>query len=71
MQRWIAGTGSGFAAAIAVAILYFCIDSMHKVNGVGLLQRQGRSVPQYFLTSAVVQPVLGRYSMPSSQRGPA
>jgi hypothetical protein len=40
MPRWAVATGSGLIAAVAVGILFWWVDNLHQVNGIGLLRRQ-------------------------------
>jgi hypothetical protein len=40
MPRWLAAVGSGLGSAAVAGFLFWCVNNLHRVNGIGLLQRQ-------------------------------
>lgn len=62
MSRWTSAVGSGLAAAVVAGFLYWWLDGMHQVNGIGLLGRQGWPVNSPWMWGAagfVVGSVVG------------
>jgi hypothetical protein len=63
MFRWVAAVGSGLGSAAVTGFLFWWINSLHQVNGVGLLQRQDWPVSSFWvwLGCGFVLGVIGRF----------
>ncbi len=53
MSRWTAAVGSGLASAVVAAFLFWWLDGIYQVNGIGLLGRQGWPVNSLWIWGAV------------------